>query len=66
MSEKDSSVTYSCDLCGHQNTWSRDEILQRGKKVVFRGDGWEEYSLACQRNIRPPCPGHHVVEVKVK
>jgi hypothetical protein len=61
------SVTYRCDICDYQNTWTRDEVLQRGLKEVYLGDEYDRYSLPCKNpSIRPRCSGRFVVEVKRK
>jgi hypothetical protein len=65
---KQDSVTYSCDVCGYANSWTRDEVLQRGEKIVWRDGKPEEdhYSLQCKNPIRPRCSGRYVVAVERK
>jgi hypothetical protein len=68
MSDQD-TVTYECDVCGFVNTWTRDEIVQRGEFVVYRdttnSTSTEEdyYSLKC-RNPRLNCPARMIVAVE--
>jgi hypothetical protein len=52
-------LRYKCEKCGWDNVWTRDQILQRGEMVVYRRDEeeMEEYSLPCQRPVRPACRG---------
>ena len=58
------TITYTCEVCGYQNTWTRSEILQRGKKEVYRDMTINRYSLPCKNpTARPSCPGRHVVGV---
>jgi hypothetical protein len=62
MSNQD-TITYTCPQCGYGNAWTRAEILQRGRKEVYRGDDWERYTLPC-KNKRTACSGRHTVEIK--
>lgn len=64
MSQSD-TITYTCPVCGYQNTWTRDQIVQRGTKQVFRGpDDKDRYSLACKNPAVPACSGRYVVTVE--
>jgi hypothetical protein len=63
----DQTITYTCDICGYVNVWTRDQIMQRGKKEIYRGGELEEYTLACKNpNLRPECSGRHKVGVPRK
>ena len=38
MSDTNDTQQYVCPNCNYTNSWTRDEILQRGKEVIYRGD----------------------------
>ncbi|MBA3944333.1 MAG: hypothetical protein H0X37_07190 [Herpetosiphonaceae bacterium] len=62
------TVTYTCGACGWVNTWTRDEIVQRGDVVVYKAvpsAKEDRYSLKC-RNPKFNCPGHEIVAVERK
>ena len=60
------SVTYICHICGYTNTWTRNEILQKGKKELYRGEE-VRYSLQCKNpSLRPSCEGRNVVALQSK
>lgn len=62
----DDKVTYVCPNCGYVNTWTRDEIAQLKKGVIYRDDG-EIYSLPCGNpHLRPACPAFYEVKVPKK
>jgi hypothetical protein len=65
MSQQD-SVTYTCPTCKYPNTWTRAEVISRGKKVLMRDiDGkYDEYSLPCKNPKSPACDGRYVVAVE--
>ncbi|HEU4327718.1 MAG TPA: hypothetical protein VFS21_31555 [Roseiflexaceae bacterium] len=48
MRNNTTTEQYTCPNCGYTNVWTRDEILQRGKEIVFRGDDEVIYSLRCK------------------
>lgn len=48
MSDNDNSERYTCTKCGYINIWTRDEVLQRGKEVIYRGENEVIYSLRCK------------------
>ncbi|MFQ3634182.1 hypothetical protein [Roseiflexus sp.] len=48
MSDNDNTERYMCSKCGYLNIWTRDEILQRGREIVYRGDNEDVYSLRCK------------------
>lgn len=48
MSDNDNSERYTCTKCGYINIWTRDEVLQRGKELIYRGDDEAVYSLRCK------------------
>jgi hypothetical protein len=58
-------ITYTCRNCGYQNAWTRDEILQRGEEVVYRGDQEEIFSLPC-KNPNVNCTHRTRVAVPVQ
>ena len=61
------TVTYACQECGYVNIWTKAQILQRGKKEIYRGGELDEYTLACKNpNARPECPGRHKIGVPRK
>lgn len=51
MSEADQNIQYTCTKCGYTNLWRRAELLQRGREVIFRGNGEAVYSLRCKNPI---------------
>jgi hypothetical protein len=63
---------YTCDVCNYVNVWMRDEIEQRGRKVVFRGNGGDDdekgevYSLPCKSPKKPACSGRRRVRLDPK
>lgn len=58
------SVDYHCEKCGYPNRWTRDEILQEGEQLIYKGQyTYHEYSLPCKKPTRPLCRERHVVEV---
>jgi hypothetical protein len=62
----ETTITYTCEICHHPNVWTRDQILQRGTLVVYRGAEAEldEYLLACRNpTSRPACPGRRKIAV---
>ena len=63
----ENTITYICEICGYTNIWTRDQILQRGKKEIYRGNDLDEYILTCKNpNARPECTGRHKVGVPRK
>lgn len=48
MSNSNDHERYNCPKCGYTNVWTRDEILQRGQEIVYRGDDEALYSLRCK------------------
>lgn len=44
----DETERYTCPKCGYLNVWTRNEILQRGQEVIYRGDDEVVYSLRCK------------------
>lgn len=59
------SITYICSKCGYTNIWTRDEIVQRGAEVVYRGEQEELFSLPC-KNPQLACPERTRVAVPIK
>lgn len=60
----ENTISYPCQECGYQNNWTRDQILQKGKKTTFLGEEDEDlYSLPCQ-NPRLDCHGRRRIAVK--
>lgn len=51
MSDDNESVSYTCPKCGYPNVWTRNEILQRGKEVIYRGEREDVYSLRCKNPL---------------
>ncbi len=60
------AITYICDVCGYTNVWTRDQVVQRGTIVVYRGDETDEYIVPCKNPIRPPCTGQRKIGLKRK
>jgi hypothetical protein len=58
-------VSFVCTTCGYTNVYSRDEILQRGEEVLFRGEKEEIFSLPC-KNPALACPQRTQVAVPIK
>ena len=58
------SISYECPNCGYTNVWTRDEILQRGESMLYRGDDTETFSLPC-KNPTLNCPQRTRVEVAI-
>ncbi len=45
------SVRYECPKCKHLNIWTRDELLQRGQRVIYRAEETNEeiiFSVRCK------------------
>ena len=57
------TIEYKCDKCGYNNLWTRDEILQKGRKVTLLGDDEDIYSLPC-KNPKLNCDGRRRIAVK--
>jgi hypothetical protein len=60
-------LDYRCDVCGFLNKWTRAEILQRGKKKIFKGTAIHQedlYSLSCKNPAVPACTQRQVVAVE--
>ncbi|PDW03071.1 hypothetical protein [Candidatus Viridilinea mediisalina] len=51
MSETNPSIQYTCTKCGYPNVWRRDELLQRGREVIYRGNDEAVYSLRCKNPV---------------
>lgn len=49
MSENN-SISYKCPKCDYLNIWTRDELLQKGQKIVYRQETVDvlEYSVRCK------------------
>ncbi|WP_322822486.1 hypothetical protein [Chloroflexus sp.] len=49
MSDND-SVHYNCPKCGYTNIWTRDELLQKGQKIIYRQETVDtlEFSVRCK------------------
>ncbi len=62
MSET-TTLTYTCQICGYPNIWTRDEVLRRGTKVTYRDPHLERYTLRCKNPKEPPCTGRREVAV---
>ena len=61
------TVRYTCDVCSYVNIWTRDEIVQRGQKVIFRGDDdGDVYSLPCKNPQKPACSGRRRIQLDAK
>lgn len=59
-------VTYKCEVCGHENRWTRNEILHLGEQMIYKGQYvYHEYSMPCQNPARPRCDERHVVDVPI-
>jgi hypothetical protein len=61
------SIEYSCPGCGFVNTWSRDEIAQRGRKRIFKTTSARRedlYTLPCKNPETPQCAEHYIVAVE--
>jgi hypothetical protein len=57
------SVSFTCPNCGWANTYTRDEVMHKRYRTVYRDD-YEEYSVPCKNpRIRPACPYHEVIAV---
>jgi hypothetical protein len=48
MSDNNPTEQYTCRKCGYTNIWTRNEILQRGQEVIYRGENEVVYSLSCK------------------
>ena len=48
MSDDTTIVRYNCSNCGNTNIWTRNEILQRGSEIIYRGDDEVVYTLLCK------------------
>jgi hypothetical protein len=56
------TITYTCEVCGYRNIWTRDQIVQRGKREVYRDGTPEQYTLPCKNpNRHPACVGRRKV-----
>jgi predicted nucleic-acid-binding Zn-ribbon protein len=51
MPEPTTPTRYDCPKCGYTNLWTRDEVLQRGKEEIYRGDDETIYSLRCKNPL---------------
>lgn len=49
--------------CGYQNTWTRDEILRRDKREIYRGVQEDRYSLPCKNPAAPACSGRYIIAI---
>ena len=59
-------VSYECEACKYRNRWTRDEILQFGEQMIYKGQlVYHEYSLPCRSPARPRCGERHVVDVPI-
>jgi hypothetical protein len=58
-------IRYVCNTCGYTNVWTRDEIMQRGERVIYKGDHEEIFSLPC-KNPNLPCHERTRVAVPVE
>ncbi len=57
-------VEYHCEKCGYLNRWTRDEILQDGEQLIYKGQYvYHEYSMPCRNSKRPRCDERHIVDV---
>ncbi|WP_298405010.1 hypothetical protein [uncultured Chloroflexus sp.] len=45
------AVQHTCPKCGYVNVWTRDEIVQRGRIVIYRGEREVVYSLRCKNPV---------------
>lgn len=63
--EEEGTIKYACEVCGYQNVWTRDRILQFGRKEIFRegASDADRYSLPCC-NPAFACTGRRSVAVK--
>lgn len=60
-------VEYACPGCGFVNRWNRDEVLQRGKKNIFKSAAKPRedfYTLPCKNPATKPCPERYVVAIE--
>lgn len=61
------SIEYRCSACGFLNRWSRDEILQRGRKKIFKDAATRRedfYSLLCKNPAMQRCTERYVIAVE--
>jgi len=61
------SVSYVCQICSYPNSWTRDEVLQRGEKLIYKDPVPTEdfFSLPCKNlTVRPRCTGRYIIAVK--
>jgi hypothetical protein len=65
MSETEDRITYKCKVCGFDNDWTRDKVLQMGNIEVMRSGEpqYETYSVPCQRPGFPRCSGRRLVKI---
>ncbi|MBP1469004.1 hypothetical protein EYB53_025065 [Candidatus Chloroploca sp. M-50] len=50
MSEPAQTESYHCPKCGYWNIWTHDQIRQRGREVIYRGENEAVYTLRCQNS----------------
>lgn len=48
MSNDPNRMQYECRKCGYINIWTRDQVLQQGCEVIYRGDDEATYLLRCK------------------
>jgi hypothetical protein len=60
------SIEYRCPACGFLNNWTRNEILQRGKKTIFKDATRKEdlYSLQCKNRTATPCIERYIIAIE--
>ncbi len=58
-------IRYVCPNCSYVNVWTRDEILQRGEELLYRGANEEIFSLPC-KNPAINCTRRTRVAVPIK
>lgn len=66
QSVSDQHIEYNCPRCGYRNIWTRDEVLHRGKKEIFKKYLLKEdyYSLPCKNPTMPNCPERYIIGIE--
>ena len=62
LNTKPDSIQFTCLNCKYPNTFTRDEIVQRGKEELYLGNDEVRYSVRCKNP--KGCPQHTVVKIK--
>ena len=59
-------VCYECEVCKYVNRWTRNEILQDGEQMIYKGQYVDhKYSVRCQNPAAPRCNGRYEINVPI-